>query len=585
MLRFDLRIAMLTAVACLCCACGNSQANKDLSDAQDAGIAETGTPIGDALTDDPETENSDAVDATMDALSEVDDEPRLACDPLPSLELRPLALAAQEGALVPGEVLEADLNAPVVLPATAGDEEFLLILFDLGETMDNSSDFEVTVERGGGGMDRYTPAHGVPADSDRFNHHPFEYAQDTIIPASPRSVPLEAEVGQILELKVPHGYIVLNVQAEVMLVTDSLVICNDITTDNPLDDVELETMQALADYFETLIQPRTHFFWGEESDVNEDGRVTMLFSHLVNQSGAYAFVTHCDLVDQAVCGYSNSQELIYVAISDPEEKINSPEAFAELIGHEFNHSVYFARKFLNNGATDSPENVYITEGMSGLAQDLNGFNRGNLFVAMAGLQGTDDISLPDLHKYDPQVHYFENRDGALRGASYLFLRYLFDQAGGENMDATGELTPSCGSQLLRNWVNSPLTGRDLVEEETGLDYEEAAVNWFTALALSNRPTADGLDKLPVDTVFAYLPTTTDPVTGNQRGVDLWGSVLGMIPLTGPTVRDVSQADGKIRSGGVEFLTVSAVEPGDVTITFDMGDAEKPGLRVVRIDKD
>ena len=95
-------------------------------------------------------------------------------------------------------------------------------------------------------------------------------------------------------------------------------------TENPLADVELEVMQTLGEYFETLIQPRTRFFRGDESDVNGDGRVTMLFSHLVNESGAYAFVSHCDLVEESVCGYSNSRELIYVAIPDPEEKINSP---------------------------------------------------------------------------------------------------------------------------------------------------------------------------------------------------------------------------------------------------------------------
>jgi len=355
----------------------------------------------------------------------------------------------------------------------------------------------------------------------------------------------------------------------------------DITTENPLEDVTLETMEVLAGYFGDLIRPRERFFWGEESDVNGDGRVAMLFSYLVNIEGAYAYVTHCDLVDPSACGYGNQRELIYVAISDPEEKINSPEAFAELIAHEFNHSIYFSRKFLNNGSEISAENVYITEGMSAMAQDLTGFNRGNLFVAMAGLTAIDDVSLPDLHRYDPGTHYYEARDGALRGASYLFIRYLFDQAGGHEQNADGSFANNCGTRFLRNWVDSPLTGPELIAEVTGLPYEEASANWFTAMALSNRPgTGDG--SLELDPVFSYRPITTDPVTNNQHGIDLWGSVLGMVPLYGPTVREVDQADGVIRAGGVEYLRVTAAGPGDITVTYDIANDALPALRVVRL---
>jgi hypothetical protein len=507
----------------------------------------------------------------------------LECGPLPLAKVRTLSAAATDGALEPGEVLSAELDAPVVLPVMDGDEEFLLILYDLGTAMDTVANYEVTIERGSSRLVVPPATHDVSLDSSWLKHQPPVHAQQSDTADKPFPEPPPPEIGQLLEFQVPSGYLVLEIQAEVMLVTDALVICNDVTTENPLDDVDPAVMTSLAQYFEDLIRPRERFFWGQESDINSDGRVTMLFSHLVNDSDAYAFVTHCDLLDNTVCGFTNSQEVIYVAIPDPDEKIHTPEAFAELIAHEFNHSIYFARKFLNNGFTDSPENVYVTEGMSGLAQDLTGFARGNQFVAMAGLQGTDEISLPDMHQYDPEEYYFSDRDGALRGASYLFLRYLFDQAGGEMMDMDGILSPTCGSQLLAHWINSPLTGPDLIEDMTGVDYNTVAVNWFTAVGISNRRTSDTGEKLPVHPVFSYLPQAIDPITGNERGIDLWGAALGMVPLTGPKTDDVSLADGVLRAGGVDYLTVKADGSGDITLHFTLGEATNPGLRVVRID--
>lgn len=499
------------------------------------------------------------------------------CDPLQTLALRTLEEAAAEGALSPGEVVTATADGTITLPAENGGEEFLLIFYDLGTSRNTTHEYVVTSD--------VLPDEGaepialpnVPPTG--FPHRPIRsspFGQ----PATPMPRPLPEE-GETATFSVPFQYLVKEVEAEVMLVTDQLIIYIDTTTPNPLAEVNLETMEAFAQLFEDVVLPRERFFWGSESDVNSDGRVTMLFSHLVNQSGAYAFVTACDLQDPEVCGYSNEQETIYVAIPDPEEKINSPEAFAELIAHEFNHSIYFYRKFLLNEVTDETENIYVTEGMSGLAQDLAGFNRGNQFVASAGMAEISSVSLPDIHRWKPGAGYDATRDGALRGASYLFLRYLFDQAGGEVMDEAGNFEPSCGSELLHGWIDSPLITPDLVTEATGLPYDEVAANWFTALALSNRPAGNAL--LQVSPIFSYLPVSTDPVTGNQRGFNLWGNIMGFYPLSGPTVQPIAAADGILREGGVEYLLVTAAAPGPISVTIDPGTAPAPYLRIVRID--
>ncbi len=104
---------------------------------------------------------------------------------------------------------------------------------------------------------------------------------------------------------------------------------------------------------------------------------------------------------------------------------------------------------------------------------------------------------------------------------------------------------------------------------------------LTALALSNRPAGNAL--LQVAPVFSYLPVTTDPVTGNQRGFNLWGNIMGFYPLSGPTVQPIAAADGIMREGGVEYLLVTAAGPGSITVTIDPGTAPAPHLRIVRID--
>ncbi len=517
------------------------------------------------------------VDVALPTDGGIDVGPAMNCDPLPTISLRTMEEALANGALVPGEVVTANLNVPFTLPADTGLEEYLLIFFDLGSSRNTTHSYTVALSNDAAAAP--LPAAG-PVPPVMVLPHLGLGGQVPGPMATPGPQPLPM-AGDTLTFQVPFGYIVKEVEAEVMLVTDQLIICNDVTTENPLEVVSVATMKEFAHLFESVVLPRERFFWGEESDVNQDGRVTMLFSHLVNQSDAYAFVTACDLQSPDVCGYGNEQEMIYVAIPDPEEKIHTPESFAELIAHEFNHSLYFYHKFLLNEQPENHENIYVTEGMSGLAQDLCGFNRGNQFVASAALAEIGSVSLPDLHRYQSGVGYDAARDGALRGGSYLFLRYLFDQAGGEVMDDAGQFSPSCGSHLLSRWVDSPLSGPELVAEVAGVPYDVVAANWFTALALSNR--SAGGTPLPVSPVFSYLPVVTDPVTGNQRGFDLWGNIMGFYPLSGPTVQEAGQADGKLREGGVEYLRVAPGQAGPMEVNIDPGTAPKPFLRVIRID--
>ena len=94
------------------------------------------------------------------------------------------------------------------------------------------------------------------------------------------------------DLNAPGGLV--TVDASVLLVSSSLVICLDRTTDPNLT-LDASALQEIADGFEHIVLPRLRVFFGQESDVNADGHVTVLFSPLVADTGT-AYVNPYDLV-------------------------------------------------------------------------------------------------------------------------------------------------------------------------------------------------------------------------------------------------------------------------------------------------
>jgi hypothetical protein len=369
----------------------------------------------------------------------------------------------------------------------------------------------------------------------------------------------------------------------VLLVTDALVIALDRTTD-PEITLDASVLAQVAEGFERIVLPRERICFGEESDVNGDGHVTVLFSPLVYEVGATAYVNPYDLItdpDVIPAGVAaNAQELIYVTPpSLLEPYMATPRAILETLAHEFQHAIYFYRKYLLNDLLEDTESVYLTEGLSALAQDLTGYQAGNFFVSKAGLDDVDQVSAPDLVRSGGG--YFMDRDGALRGGAYLLMRYLYDQAGGDVVleDGSIDVASSPGIAWLRGLVGSALLGAANLEAAAGRPLDDLVLDWFTALMVDDR--LDALDQpLNADPRWNYLPTTIDPLTGRTRGTTMVESFQGMVHKTGPAIVEWNDADGLVRAGGVEYLSLAAAAPGRVTLTFS-GDPETAAL-VVRI---
>lgn len=395
--------------------------------------------------------------------------------------------------------------------------------------------------------------------------------------------PASVALGDKRDFRVYNGTSMVTVEGMAVRVTDELVVWKDQTTESPLGDIEDVTLDDVTATYEAIVLPRTRNVFATESDVDENGRIDVLVSYTVNQYGPVAYVSWCDIGEFTGCGtQGNDGEIVYTGIPDPESSYSSASAIVELWAHETNHLVYSYHKYMLNDQLDAEENIYLTEGMSELAQDLTGFNNGNQYIWASAIDmrdyyGDEDYSTQGVSLNDflrGTGYYSATRDGPLRGGSYLFLRYLFEQAGGMTIAEDGTQTDAGGITFLHEWFDAPELGVDCVEALTGRAVEDVAFDWYTALLVTGRDIND-------DPVYNYQPRVQDPLTTFEYGVDTYANIHGWLELTGVPVQVYDEADGEIRAGGVEYLQFVVTQPGTISIPVDADALAR--ARAVRVE--
>ncbi len=357
------------------------------------------------------------------------------------------------------------------------------------------------------------------------------------------------------------------IQATAVAVGKYAVVWADVTPAHPAVLDAAFAQEFLTD-FESTIMPRERAVFGVESDLDKDGHIQLVFTP-VTADTAIAFFTGCDLGETFGCGTTNSGEYLYLtppnAIAPP---YNTPTAIKEILAHELSHLIHYGRKVLRNGLPAWHDSGYMIEGVGGFAQDVIGFQAGNFYVAMAGMDGIDKFSIADTLVDD--TRYDTTRDGVLRGVSYLFVRWLYDRAGGDAANADGTLANKGGASLLRRLLDAPKTITGELPDATRSTLADTTVDFYTTLAMSNRDEASIGGVAPKNPCFAFLPAPVDPVTGKQRGANVYTQFHGQ-QMHGPKTQKAAAADGKILPGGVEVLTLDAAAGQaevDVTLTVD-----------------
>ena len=278
--------------------------------------------------------------------------------------------------LEPGEAIELTLDAGFgsAVVTTEGDELFMLVL---GSTRfdyrGDDYDYSVAI-----GDDVPEPSAAIALDGCSLSD---ELWRDLVPPDEDEPSGDRPELDDVREFVVATARSRENVEFQVVAVGDGAVVWEDISEDHPAELDDEFVAEFLAD-FEHSILPRERSIFGVESDIDGDGRISLLFTPLTYDT-AVAFFSGCDLLPDS-CSPSNAGEVLYLtppnSIAPP---YNTPNAIKEILAHELQHLIHFNRSLLLNDLDEWVDNSYMLEGFGALAQDVSGYQAGNFYVTKA----------------------------------------------------------------------------------------------------------------------------------------------------------------------------------------------------------
>lgn len=356
------------------------------------------------------------------------------------------------------------------------------------------------------------------------------------------------------------------VTATVRCSNDRVAVYLDNDVSDSLTDTQLQTLcaqyqQALSTEYDIL---------GEPPDINGDGVVTVLLTKAVNQLGASGggiitgFFYAGDMFPRSSSlPVSNQQEIIYGLVPDPNGTYGTPiptdfalsNLLTAVVPHEVQHLLSYNYHVLVNGGT--AEASWLNEAMSHLIEDVVGYGQENpsrveLFLASTADAGIVTSSSPNL---------------AERGAGYLFLRYLYEQASDGNALLRALVqTSSSGVNNVMSAYNSSIAAFD--------EWKEFLQRWSVAVAVTNAG-------LTTDSRYIYHAQTYNSTTGHYQGVclqcdaqDNRGTVL-----TGASTENLSGAGGvTLRASSGVYYDLSA-PPTQVTV---QGSSSNMQIVVIRL---
>jgi len=310
--------------------------------------------------------------------------------------------------------------------------------------------------------------------------------------------------------------------------------------DDDLGEYEGPDVQALASAFESRVWPAIVAAFGPLGDVDGNGKLLVLLTHELgkhlNGGWLIGYFGNTDLVrgrdDSADCsdGGSNHGEIVY--LNDLRDGQANGYAAKDLLAtvypgtlaHELQHLLNFEHRCVER-ACDGPEEVWINEALSKVAEDLAGFGwnspggraEGTAYLRRAGgaLRGYDGRSLTQWEG-DPIGNY--------QGV-HSFLRLFTDRM---------------GSDLVARIAFGP-GGVDGVEEALRMPLPYAMAQWASALLLSNEQDAtysySGSGWSPFHDRLRYLDTRDPGVVSLRRdGIAAMLSGVGLGGAARVTVR-------------------------------------------------
>ncbi|MBR5645124.1 MAG: hypothetical protein IKX23_00600 [Treponema sp.] len=249
---------------------------------------------------------------------------------------------------------------------------------------------------------------------------------------------------------------------------------------------EIQIIENCIEQFNTLIYPRLKAIWGEWADVDQDGKIALVFCPTINEEKeAVGYFNPSDLFKNDDNNYSNEMDIIYLAV--PEKNVNnySEQTITATIAHEMTHAITFNSKTykrVKEGLINIPqEEIYIEEGLSHLSENLCGFgiSGGNVEFIRYYLENTQNYSFctDNIFGQDDSV--------GQRGAMCLFLSWLFWKKGGMswNVNNPSEVIDCGGISFLKKLINSSEIGWINIGKIYGVDIEEVFLEFVKDINL------------------------------------------------------------------------------------------------------
>ncbi|HYC52817.1 MAG TPA: hypothetical protein VEB19_17010 [Gemmatimonadaceae bacterium] len=381
--------------------------------------------------------------------------------------------------------------------------------------------------------------------------------------------------------------------ARVMAITSGTIMLEDIS--NPAGGFSAAEYREMAAAMDTLVLPVDTLAFGAPSDVDNNGRIGVLFTRAVNEltprnsaSGiVLGFFYGRDLLPRSSpfgsCPGSNVGEMFYVLVPDPEGEVSAPRSKAFIqgvvlstIAHELQHLINASRRIYVNASPSVTEETWLNEGLSHIAEEL-------LFYRVSGLgsrqnigagQLTDGLPARAVHdlymrgNFGRLSQYLQspesnsplatNDDLATRGASWSLLRYIADRAGATDGD------------LWRRLVNSRTTGvvnLDQQLEGTGLTTMTAVRDWSTALFTD-------------DLAATSSPVLSHPSWNYRTAMPQVGISFG---LPAPALANGVSSPVPLRAGGSAYLRLAVPAATEALIQVTNGGGlPQPGVRLTLV---
>ena len=349
---------------------------------------------------------------------------------------------------------------------------------------------------------------------------------------------------------------------------------------------------AIAAEFDDLTYKTDTTWFGSPTDINKDGRITILYTPEVNKftpkgSSSYigGFFWGGDLFTQQdyasvnppiSCPQTNEQEIFYLLAADPTGEFSDARSTALVrqatrgtIAHEFQHMINQGRRQFDPAVTDF-EVDWLNEGLSHFAEEAVG-RAARGFGDFQSLSSADvKANADDYNAYFQQnlarfstwlarpdtsspISSRADRDLAPRGAAWALLRYTADQ-----------FAPGNARAFFRQLVGGPKTGVTNLVQHAGVSFDQIIGGWLIANY------ADNLGIPNLDARYSYVSwNIRDAVSGARQA----GTYPLPTPAPGVSVTTTAQSGSGVywlapRTTGSPASTFRMLDPSGGNVGFD-----------------